>query len=70
MPDSHLSAEHLNFFACDSADMKINEAQSPRLKAFRLALQSLTTAPPLESPGRFLGMLGTEQLSTCSCLEK
>lgn len=26
---THLSDEYLNFFACDSADMKINEALSP-----------------------------------------
>jgi len=47
MLQSHLSEEYLNFFACDSADMKTNEALSPSLKAFRLALQLLATAPPL-----------------------
>lgn len=49
MLESHLSEEYLNFFACDSADMKINEALSPSLKAFRLALQLLATAPLLFS---------------------
>lgn len=50
MLEPHLSEEYLNFFACDSTDMKINEVLSSGLKAFRLALQLRAMAPPLFSP--------------------